>query len=57
MATSSSRNIVGVSIFPRLHCSFSSRDWIVEAAKVEDGWTMVKRKNTRPSNPPLEMNL
>ena len=49
LALGSSRKIVGVSDSPGLHCSVSSRDWIAEVAKVEDCWTMVKRKNTRPS--------
>lgn len=57
LAMGSSKKIVGFSDSPGLHCSVSSGDWIAEAAKVEDGWTMVKRKNTRPLAPPLEMNL
>ncbi len=39
------------------HSSVSSRDWIGEAAKVEDGWIAVKRKKSKPFAPPLEMNL
>ena len=35
----------------------SSGSWQVEAAKVEDGWTVVKRKKSKPIAPPLEMNL
>lgn len=57
MSLGSSRKIVGFSDSLGLHCLVSSGDWIAKVAKVEDGWTMVKRNNTRPSAPPLEMNL
>ena len=31
--------------------------WQIDEVKVEDGWTTVKRKKSKPSTPPLEMNL
>ena len=34
-----------------------SGDWAAEAAKVEDGWTAVKGKKSRPSSHPSQMNL
>ena len=37
--------------------SVSSGVWAAEAAKVEDGWTTVKGKKSRPSSHPLQMNL
>lgn len=40
-----------------LRLSASSQDWAAEAAKVEDGWTIVKKKKSRPSAPLLKMNL
>lgn len=57
LGTGSSKMNVGVSDPPGLHCSVSSRDWIAKVAKVEDGWTVVKRKNTRSSASPLDLNL
>lgn len=56
LASGSSREIV-VSDSPGLHCSVSYGDWFAEAAKVEDGWTAVKRKKTKPSAPPFDMYL
>ena len=49
-------NVVASTSFG-FHSLVSSRDWIGEATKVEDGWTVVKRKKSKPSAPPLEMNL
>ena len=37
--------------------SVSSGVWAAEAAKVEDGWTVVKGKKSRPSSHPSQMNL
>ena len=36
---------------------YSSKAWVVEAAKIEDGWIAVKSKRSKPSTPPLDMNL
>lgn len=57
MSTSSPREIFVASASTGFHYSISSRVWVAEAKKVEDGWIVVKRKKTRPSAPPLEMNL
>lgn len=57
MAMGSSKEIVVVYVSPGLHRSISLGDWFAKAAKVEDGWTAVKRKKTRPYAPPLVMNL
>ena len=38
------------------HSSVSSRDWIGEATKVEDGWIAVKRNKTKPSVLPFDMS-
>ena len=43
------------SVPPRL--SASSGDWAAEAAKVEDGWTAVKGKKSRPPSHPSQLNL
>lgn len=37
--------------------SVSSEAWLGEVARVEDGWIAVKRKKSKPSVPPLDMNL
>ena len=37
--------------------SASSGDWVAEAAKVEDGWTAVKGKKSRPPSHPSQLNL
>lgn len=37
--------------------SVSSEVWVAEAARLEDGWVAVKGKRSRPSAPPLDMNL
>ena len=42
---------------PRAHGSLSSEAWVAEAENLEGGWTVVKRKKSKPSAPPLDMNL
>ena len=56
-SSDSPREIVVASASPRFHCFISSEAWVAEVAKVEDGWIAVKRKKTKPSTPPLDMNL
>lgn len=55
--SASSRENVLASLSPGLHYSDSSEVWDAEATKVEDGWTAVKRKKSKPSVPHLDMNL
>ena len=35
----------------------SSGNWQKDAARLEDGWIVVKGKKSRPSIPPLDINL
>ena len=53
---SSWKNVLASSS-PGLLYSDSSEAWDAEAAKVEDGWTAVRRKKSKPSVPHLDMNL
>lgn len=48
---------LGMSFLVSSGHSVSLGDWFAEAAKVEDGWTTVKGKKSRPSFPPFDMHL
>lgn len=37
--------------------SIASRNWQIDVARLEDGWTIVKGKKSQPSIPPLDMNF
>ncbi len=55
---SDSHREIGTASMPLgFHCSISSKAWVAEAAKIEDGWIVVKSKRSKPYAPPLDMNL
>lgn len=57
MSFVSHRVFAKASTSPGFHGSLPSKAWVVEAAKIEDGWIAVKGKKAKPYVPPLDMTL
>ena len=57
MSSNSHGEFFYASMPPRFHGSLSSKAWVVEAVKVKDDWSGVKRKKAKSFVPPLDMIL